>query len=666
MATFSLLFTIYVYFLFERYSIIKRSSSSPKTFSLMPTTKKAKARPLRLRQEATTNGKHKYYIRSKNVNFYFPEGLSKEEALKRALKLRTRKRRRKPRLVKKSPFQLVTSKASIQSIMNPDGTISHNWNAPRNYPMIQYRDAFNESFNRNRDLQQIYYLLEKENLTDTDRRNLIETAGRFGFQMPNGHNKASRTGLEKLIKQFKAKQNISIDENEYEIIKLPPAKKPSSVVIEELPEEKKTPEKPKPSKISDFFQRLRSPSRSKSTKPSPMQTPSLTRSRDILRAVEEDPTDDSFKSRRRVPMPEPIPMPNPDTADDIVTVEDAPDADGSHDMERAKPDPEKAAEIKADEKATVDAVVEATVEEEVGSHNDRFKIPNYKSGPKLYQRLAQPIDDYPKHQRNLIVNTATISSDLIQATVQRLNVMPVKDLVTLAESYGLSPDPSWKYKAPLIELIMRNSASVFTDTLPNPQPKKRAKGKAKVENSAATDNEEDQPSRSLTSIKHTGLYDSQINDLMESYKDKGYLGCICRDQIDMLIPISKQFNKFGFIMNTDTSHGEGLHWVGVYLDTMEDGELCYFDPFGDDPPEDFPTNIKALIDAHELDWYLKFKINRLVQQDARSSTCGMHSLLWLRKMLDGKSFVETTGWDVRKNEKIAQKCIKKYSRFGYI
>ncbi len=54
--------------------------------------------------------------------------------------------------------------------------------------------------------------------------------------------------------------------------------------------------------------------------------------------------------------------------------------------------------------------------------------------------------------------------------------------------------------------------------------------------------------------KEGGLYDDQIESVMENYKQKGFKGVYAIDEIDK-IPVS---NKMGVILNLDKSNQPGI------------------------------------------------------------------------------------------------------------
>ena len=209
------------------------------------------------------------------------------------------------------------------------------------------------------------------------------------------------------------------------------------------------------------------------------------------------------------------------------------------------------------------------------------------------------------------------------------------------------------------------TVAVLPDEPPPPENKEKSEEEQAIERGR-----EIEAARIQSAGKGTldGLYDDQINAMMDKYVDKGYIGCISSDEVGKINP--KDNDRIGFVMNTlpSTSTAEEYanagHWVGVYIDFKKDKSVEYFDPFGEDPPKDFFTQIKTLIDKKGLPYYLKMKINRIKVQDDRTSTCGFHSARFLMDRFGGKPFRECTGFsDVRHGEAQAKALEKK---FGFI
>jgi hypothetical protein len=209
------------------------------------------------------------------------------------------------------------------------------------------------------------------------------------------------------------------------------------------------------------------------------------------------------------------------------------------------------------------------------------------------------------------------------------------------------------------------------------------------EHSGGSDTSEPEPRDNIDppqlNLDHPGLYDDEISDIatgMGLYKH-GYLGTYSIDKIHTLVKYVKDQpalkKQFGFIFNTDPSDKPGQHWIAVcYIKQLQ--ELDYYNSLAEEPTEQFREEIKPVIDALNLPYYLKFKVNMIPRQD-KSENCGWHALDFLYKMLvpfkskDGKShrskFKFATGYsDIRDGEKKINKLkndIKSnIKKFGYI
>jgi len=151
-----------------------------------------------------------------------------------------------------------------------------------------------------------------------------------------------------------------------------------------------------------------------------------------------------------------------------------------------------------------------------------------------------------------------------------------------------------------------------------------------------------------------GLYSNEIEDMMS--KDPNFKGVIALDEIKNL-PIS---DKMSFIMNLDKSNQPGSHWVACHIDTINDKEVNYMDPFGEDPPKQFVKDIKHVIDKLKPDSLLKFKINNVKNQSVSSPNCGYHCMNFLNKR-NSMSFKDATGYKEPKidNSKQQEKEVKR-------
>lgn len=168
-------------------------------------------------------------------------------------------------------------------------------------------------------------------------------------------------------------------------------------------------------------------------------------------------------------------------------------------------------------------------------------------------------------------------------------------------------------------------------------------------------------------VLRDGLYSDQIAKIMMKFKPNGFIGVVAADELDQLVEPSKGLDKFGFVMNKDTSDKPGSHWLAVYVDLVDDMSVEYYDSFAEEPDDIFLEQIKTLLDSHDLDVYLKFKVNRIKEQAENSVLCGFHAMKFLMDRFNGKPFKECSGYsDVRKQEHLAGGMLDKFDKFGYI
>lgn len=166
-----------------------------------------------------------------------------------------------------------------------------------------------------------------------------------------------------------------------------------------------------------------------------------------------------------------------------------------------------------------------------------------------------------------------------------------------------------------------------------------------------------------TDLGKDALYNFEIEKILRPYKHHGFQGAISADQIGDLVPKE----KMSFIMNKSPSYAPGSHWIAVNIDSKGDKSIEYFDPLADEPDKRFFKDVKHLVDKLKPETYLKMKINRIKEQDEKSSTCGFHCVKFLLNRWNGIPFKEATPYtDVRRNEKKAQKMARKFKKFGYI
>lgn len=168
------------------------------------------------------------------------------------------------------------------------------------------------------------------------------------------------------------------------------------------------------------------------------------------------------------------------------------------------------------------------------------------------------------------------------------------------------------------------------------------------------DNSKPDDEQSGSGKKQEGLYDDQIEDIMNKYKDKGYVGVYASDQLDK-VPIKR---RMGFVMNTDPMSKPGKHWVAIYIDARphSDQSIEYYDSFADQPTQNTMKYLKTIIDKLDPDVYLKFKVNRIKHQSASSDNCGYFAMKFLMDRFNNQDWRDCSGYsDVIKSEKDIKK-----------
>ena len=147
---------------------------------------------------------------------------------------------------------------------------------------------------------------------------------------------------------------------------------------------------------------------------------------------------------------------------------------------------------------------------------------------------------------------------------------------------------------------------------------------------------------------------TEIDGVMKRYRPR-FLGTIARDQWSALTaPVDS--GKSGWVMNTDPLTKPGQHWVAFLMD-LDNKSVEYYNSFADDIPADVLQKLKEFLNEHnptrEL---LKLKVNKVIDQDAKSSNCGWFCCKFLIDRFRGKKWIEASGFDrhVQGEEAIAK------------
>lgn len=170
-----------------------------------------------------------------------------------------------------------------------------------------------------------------------------------------------------------------------------------------------------------------------------------------------------------------------------------------------------------------------------------------------------------------------------------------------------------------------------------------------------------------------GLFDDEINAKMKHWQH--FQGTIMRDELGEFfeMALKNDWDRFGVIVNTDVSSGPGQHWTAIFVDLYKDRSVEFFDPFGDPPHPSIEQDIKNYIDALDLPFMLKYKVNSNKLQHEKSDRCGLHAMLFLEDRFRGIPFGEATGYEkkeglIKKSEARAErrKAPERRKGFGYV
>jgi hypothetical protein len=153
--------------------------------------------------------------------------------------------------------------------------------------------------------------------------------------------------------------------------------------------------------------------------------------------------------------------------------------------------------------------------------------------------------------------------------------------------------------------------------------------------------------------KYTWLNTYDILRVMKQYEDKyddfKFLGVVPSDcptkihcelsNIDIKSLKKKNINKIGLVYNLDVSTGPGTHWVGIYIDNINN-EIDYYDSYGSEPTKlinDFIYNLK---NKYIKSGYKPSVIFNDKRHQYGGSECGMYSINFLLERLNGVNMYE--------------------------
>ena len=126
----------------------------------------------------------------------------------------------------------------------------------------------------------------------------------------------------------------------------------------------------------------------------------------------------------------------------------------------------------------------------------------------------------------------------------------------------------------------------------------------------------------------------------------GFLGAFPYDEL----PTKPNKDSFSLVINTDSSHEPGDHWLVLLCKNYQ---YYFFDSFGrhyndETFPIAFSTTIKNYVQSKRT------KFNERILQQLTSNTCGYHCVYFIEKMADNsfKDILTDFGGNLKLNDKI--------------
>ena len=168
-----------------------------------------------------------------------------------------------------------------------------------------------------------------------------------------------------------------------------------------------------------------------------------------------------------------------------------------------------------------------------------------------------------------------------------------------------------------------------------------------------------------------GLWNYQIDKIMKPFKF--YIKTIPLNLLNNIIKYieDKNYKKFGFIMNTETSDSKIRgHWIAIYCDLINDYTCEIYDPLAEKRTHLYKIlekKFSELFNRIEIPFYIKFKKNKIKQQSINTSTCGWFCIRFMLMRIQNISYKKATGYKGIEENETNIKCLKNsYNKFGYI
>jgi hypothetical protein len=174
--------------------------------------------------------------------------------------------------------------------------------------------------------------------------------------------------------------------------------------------------------------------------------------------------------------------------------------------------------------------------------------------------------------------------------------------------------------------------------------------------------------------KFTWLNTLNVNNVMNQYENKyddfKFYGAVPIDFDDLpelkikdlnfkKVQKEEKINQLGFVFNLDESWKSGSHWVALHAN-LKKGQVYFFDSYGIRPEK----RIRALMRRMERYIRENGKVPDVsynnIRHQYKNSECGVYSLHFIIKMLEGETFKDVTE-NIVNDDKINE-CRKVYFR----
>ena len=154
-----------------------------------------------------------------------------------------------------------------------------------------------------------------------------------------------------------------------------------------------------------------------------------------------------------------------------------------------------------------------------------------------------------------------------------------------------------------------------------------------------------------------GLYNFEVDKLMNKYKNKRFLGVYPIDELDKIMKPKHNHSSYSFILNNEPHNVRIGHFIAVM---MKPGVLEYYDPLANKPKRQFIQNIINVMRKLDIKLPVQFKINKIRFQSSISDNCGYFSMRFLQRRYNGEDFKDASGYTRFMGIKDSERGIRKY------